>query len=730
MPNSSSFDKDLYAQLKIIIVIHKDLLGLTNETIEEIAAKILNQPKIVGTKEGIYTLCRCIIDIVSFYSKNIEQITELFIYLLNNKSTDKENFLHLLPKYIVRCIHTREKLKMSALYFLRQLLLRNAISYNSIVNEFNSLPPHFEEKNAKIKLDDNDPNPTVNNEELPFEENENYQGELIDLLTPYTQANNKKYQILMMFYPEINQRTKININQILNVHKKNTSVFQYPFEPDTFHSNLNEGYNSDYIADVIRRDDIELFQAYISQSPDQKFKDQRIKNKTNYFERFSILSHEPTLIEYSAFFNSVKIFKYLLLNKANTIDFDDEYFSLVDYAVAGGSHEIIHILQQNHFDLVCGIPTSIRNYQNETFAYLLDNFFPKTDDDFDLMDRGNFRKKERAAILSGFEKNGYPNFLFKLDSENEYDYFFNNDPFNFEYEYNENEKSDNRFQYFNFDIVFRAIVESNNWLALFTLFDYGMKINAFDRNSKKTLLHWAVQKGKMFLFRLLLSNKFIDPSMVDINGESPIVYSLKYGKIDFFFEFMKNEKVKSSLKTHDYLLLANYAEKNGFQNANDYLFKNFKFDLIDLIKSNDIETFCEIVNYAPIFYLFDQIKPVLLETFESDKLVLFAVVANRMALEESLKFKGEFYYVSDDENPTNYWRILQSYCYGSSERYNFKNRYQGSHNPFDDDDDVPRVFDRVNSCFQFKKIDKKQKLVSQVQFSHPLYNRYKSISKE
>lgn len=60
--------------------------------------------------------------------------------------------------------------------------------------------------------------------------------------------------------------------------------------------------------------------------------------------------------------------------------------------------------------------------------------------------------------------------------------------------------------------------------------------------------------------------------MVDINGESPIVYSIKYGKIDFFFEFMKNEKVKSSLKTRDYLLLANYAEKNGFQNVNDYLF--------------------------------------------------------------------------------------------------------------------------------------------------------------
>lgn len=717
MPNSASFDQTLYNLLKNNIAIHKLLLETNDKNVQQTADAILKMKQIITTKEGILLLCRCFIDVVSSNPKNVAHLIELFIVLQNIKSTDEANLLNLLSIYIIKCIHTREKLKMSSLYFLRQLLLRKSISYNSIINEFNNLPPQFQSSNTKLELINDDPSFSLNNDNLDFEENENMQGQLIDLLTPFTQANNKKYQILMMFHPEINEKKSINMNHILNVPKR------LIFKPELFQQSFTK---TDPISEMIRNDDIEAFQRYISQSTDMSFKNNKIQNHES-FELFSILSHEPSLIQYSAFFNSLKIFKYLLLNKAETKDINNGIFSIVDFAVAGGSVEIIHILEQNHFKMVSGIPTAIRFYQNGILSYLLDNFFPKSDEDFELMDIGKFRKKEKNDFVNVFKNNDSASFKFNLNNENDYDYFYNDhDPFKLEYkvdEINEVEKTDDRFKYFNYDAAFRAIVESNNLLALFTLFDYGMKINACDKQSKRTLLHWSVQKGKTFLCKLLLSNKYIDTSLLDEYGESAVVYSVKFGKLEIFYEFMKNEKVKSSLKTNDILLMANYAWMNGLQKVTDYLFENFKFDLVEMIKSGDTEKFTKIVNYIPIVYLFNQIKPVLTETFLNDNLVLFAVLANRMTLEDSLKFSGDFYYNSSDNKEVDYVGILNSYYYSDLERYRFQNIYQGSDYVLPNDYGSHTKFERISS-FKFHKIDKNQKLHAELTLKHPLINKY------
>ena len=152
MPNSSSFDQDLYNRLKVDISTHKILLETTSENIQQSAEAILKQKIIISSKEGILFLCRSFIDVVSFFPKNIDHLIELFITIQNSKLTDKDNFLYLLPYYITRCIHNREILRLSALYFLRELLHRNSISYNSIINEFNNLPPQFQSINTKIEL--------------------------------------------------------------------------------------------------------------------------------------------------------------------------------------------------------------------------------------------------------------------------------------------------------------------------------------------------------------------------------------------------------------------------------------------------------------------------------------------------------------------------------------------------------------------------------------------------
>lgn len=65
-----------------------------------------------------------------------------------------------------------------------------------------------------------------------------------------------------------------------------------------------------------------------------------MKIETSIYETNSFLTDKkPTLIEYAAFFGSIKIFKYLYLNKVNLTA------SLWLYAIHGNSSELIHLLE-------------------------------------------------------------------------------------------------------------------------------------------------------------------------------------------------------------------------------------------------------------------------------------------------------------------------------------------------------------------------------------------------
>lgn len=665
MPNSSSFDKEYYNKLKTNIVIHKLLVNLTSANIEK-AVSFLSQNNIFTTKENIAVLARSFIDIASFYTKNIEPLVELFICLLRLQS--KDNYLHLLPDLIVKCIHTRENLRMSALFFLRKLFLRRAVYYNSIINEINKLPPFIDSKHSKIKLDPYLEVPFDIEEEL--EENENIQGPFLHFLSQYSHSNNKKMKVLMMFYPEIREKNKnFEMNHVLNVASGEL------LSPEEFHQEMNDGYNSNPLAEIIRNDDIDSFVQIASKSNDTDFINTRIITKRT-FDRFPILSHQPTLIQYAAFFNSIKIFKYLLLNNADTDEESfrfgfDQFYSLAHFAVSGGSTEIIRILEQRKFSLATAIVTAIKSYQNDILIYLLDNHFPKTHSDFISMDYERIRQIDE-------KKSQYARDEFEFSIKDIYDYdcfYYEFDQFhldgcsiettnNYDDDDEEEDRTDReKSKYFNFYAVFQAIVESNNLLALFTLYDYGMKINARDQQCKKTLLHFAVEKGKTFIFKLLITNKFINPFLEDKNGESAIVYTLKYGRESFFFEMMKNEKIVNSLKQTDYIKLAHYAVSCGLQKAKDFLLNTWKFDLLNLIEINEIDLLCNIVKYAPIEFLLDQIKPFLTETFLCNYYILFVIFAVRIANEYSINIKADFYYIIEKDDLPPISNLFYRYKY-------------------------------------------------------------------
>ena len=69
----------------------------------------------------------------------------------------------------------------------------------------------------------------------------------------------------------------------------------------------------------------------------------RMKTTPSIYETNSfLLKNDPTLIEYSAFFGSVKVFDYLLKNGVELTP------SLFLYAIHGNNPEIIYLLEENN----------------------------------------------------------------------------------------------------------------------------------------------------------------------------------------------------------------------------------------------------------------------------------------------------------------------------------------------------------------------------------------------
>ena len=82
--------------------------------------------------------------------------------------------------------------------------------------------------------------------------------------------------------------------------------------PDSFIKDRKDGENSSYICKLIRNDSIQEFNAYVHKNNISLSKTE-INNsifETNQF----LMKKKVTLIEYAAFFGSIQIFKYLIMN--------------------------------------------------------------------------------------------------------------------------------------------------------------------------------------------------------------------------------------------------------------------------------------------------------------------------------------------------------------------------------------------------------------------------------
>ena len=174
------------------------------------------------------------------------------------------------------------------------------------------------------------------------------------------------------FYPEIKEfhdHEEIIENIKKDILLINPNIF------DHFEENREKGENDSYICSLFREDSVQEFISYVNRSNIQL----NSEVKCSIFETNSFLNKHlhTTLIEYSAFFGSIQIFRFLLMNKVQLKP------SLWLYSIHSNNAELIHLLESYEILPMNGMYNgclieSIKCHHNAIAEYIDNNLLTKT----------------------------------------------------------------------------------------------------------------------------------------------------------------------------------------------------------------------------------------------------------------------------------------------------------------------------------------------------------------
>lgn len=268
--------------------------------------------------------------------------------------------------------------------------------------------------------------------------------------------------------------------------QNNDDIFGNDLE--TFMQKRLIGENDDILCQLIRNDNINDFISYINQNGIN------INQKINLsdFETNSFLQkNHPTIIEYTAFFGSINIFKYLIVNKCELKP------SIWLYSIHGMNSEIIHILEEkqikpeNNSYIGC-FCESLKCHHTDFSNYLGENHIPNIEEMGQFIISICLKLNNYNAILYLFETN-----LLDIQFVNQIGFmniFLNNDYIKL------------------VEILLKQDeIDINQRTIIYTV-NKNSKIKGY-----KSLIHIAFEKGYNELLKVILSNPKINVNQIAVS---------------------------------------------------------------------------------------------------------------------------------------------------------------------------------------------------------------------
>ena len=170
------------------------------------------------------------------------------------------------------------------------------------------------------------------------------------------------------FYPELNSIIKSGAIEGINEKK-------YPLKMidniENFEKNRQKFVNDSKICSIIREDLIDDFIQYVHENSISLSG----KIRRSVFETNSMfIEKDPTIIEYATFYGSIRIIKYLEINKVELTP------SLWLYAVHSNNPEVISFLEDKNIELDDRTFSEvIKCHHNSISTYIYDNYLGNSD---------------------------------------------------------------------------------------------------------------------------------------------------------------------------------------------------------------------------------------------------------------------------------------------------------------------------------------------------------------
>lgn len=483
---------------------------------------------------------------------NSNDITE------NEKESEvniQSNYLHLLPRYLTTTI-------FRGLYYTKPFP-KESSHLCFLFNCFKHGVSPIDEIICQIKIFSKDSSKTARSLCWIFcyfaPEIEEADPELFDKLRGILDQVSKKGNFPPVF--------RNFYNDYENIAKNSWTVFK---------TKRDQLYHKSTLVSRIRKDDIKFFKKLVS-TPNFDI-DKRIL--PTLYAQSSYLQNHPTLIQVAALFGSVETFRFLMIHNADLNARDYHAMSLPQFAVAGGSIEIIRLCQQNNLDFSGTLHIAALFHRIDILEWLHEEKFPELT--FTMPDRDGMsvlHAATQSCFLEGMKMclrnnrfrynniqsqkskkakiNLIPQHLLsKLSSQNanksqevNLDKKIHNNDFDIEDDEDEDEP---------FDIVrFNPSINEDS-----SILDDFVDINSRSFSGWSPI-RMAVRYGHLDAARFLLAHKSLDINAVTRAGVAPIHFACKYGDIEICHLLLERNGVDVNFPTEAKMTPLHIAVLNG-----------------------------------------------------------------------------------------------------------------------------------------------------------------------
>lgn len=397
----------------------------------------------------------------------------------------------------------------------------------------------------------------------------------------YPQEIMPKAYLFLYFAPLISSKMPEFFDKQCELFTKQLETFGTFFEAKDFLTRLSELRDNNWqlfykqsetnyplysIQSIIKMDDIDSFQ---KKAAEINF-DINQETKIHSYENILFPEVKPTLLQLAAYYGSIKIFKFILLNGADLKIKNKEGFSFEHFAIAGGDPEMIRIFEQKGMTFQNTLKVATQFHQNSVFQWIFDN---KEKDNLNIVFLNACAVNNLSAILFLLQETDVDINYTDEDGEGCLHYaakYGSNDALRFLLSHkniNINSGLKNRTP---LDVAsISGLVETVN-LLITKGSDHNIELNEIDRTGR-TPFGNAVQFSHLQLVKEMSKNEKID---VNKGESSPIQEAIKkdYSQIVEFL--LTNERIDLTVKdsNEDTLLhLATYAQH---PESLHYLLKN------------------------------------------------------------------------------------------------------------------------------------------------------------